>query len=31
MVGNKMDLVREREVSTDEGLKKAEQIGICYF
>ena len=31
MVGNKIDLDRDREVSVEEGMKKAEQLGICYW
>lgn len=31
MVGNKIDLDRDREVSVEDGMKKAEQLGICYW
>ena len=30
MVGNKIDLHRDREVSTEQGMNKAEQLGIFY-
>lgn len=31
LIGNKIDLERDREVSIEEGKKKAEQLGIPYF
>ncbi|OHT10939.1 Ras-related protein Rab-5A [Tritrichomonas foetus] len=31
LVGNKSDLENQRKVSEEEALKKAEEIGACYF
>ena len=31
MVGNKYDLENERKVSTEEGEKKAEEIGAIFY
>lgn len=31
LVGNKIDLKKEREVNHDEGIRKAKELGMLYY